>query len=635
MLIKSILPIFAILLFVGATPPACFLSCVQVIARWCERAHADFRCVCENSPSLVGCLVDICPYGNFFSARDHFWGTCLERLSADSDNEISSGESTHDARSNADYNKPKKPAIDDIPSYDDESEENETEEDEEYYDDEEEEEDDEETYDDEEDDDYYYDDYDDEEGDDDDDDENVKDGDQDDEDKKYYPIEEDEKEEKDDKEDKDWHLTPGNPFEPRTADSNSATFMAQNIYSEVNYPSEDYKQREPEEEKLQQNNKYNTEDYLGSKADEDLSEKSLDIEKGPSNFEKIRPNHGSLYADYDIESNYNDGKSEYESQSGEEKERYNQHETQPIEEEEYGDYGEGDGNYYNDNDDDNDDDEEEENDDLSENDDEFEEEEEEEEEEGAYDSEEFEEEENKFEEEGYEYPDTSGLYQDYQNQDHQSNHVNDKKSYESNEQDPTSNDFEANSNSEGDNISTDNVDITYLEKENPEVEEDVAKFADVELREKSEALIKQRQKSIDSKFLKGLTDTPINTLKNFNTKQEQHSPYTFTGNRLSHHKPFRSFKEYLEQNEKNVKVVSSSTSHEDGVSDDGSSGDESEIFDQRISKNAPPSRPGRYNNEGTIEEDIVKGIPKKIKSQVLRLPHNAKAVASKIKNKII
>lgn len=64
-----------------ATPPACFLACTQVIARWCEHNHRDFKCICDNSPSLVGCLVDICPYGSFFSARDHFWGTCLERLS--------------------------------------------------------------------------------------------------------------------------------------------------------------------------------------------------------------------------------------------------------------------------------------------------------------------------------------------------------------------------------------------------------------------------------------------------------------------------------------------------------------------------------------------------------------------------
>ena len=34
------------------------------------------------SDVLVSCLVDICPYGNFESARDHFLGTCLEHSKA-------------------------------------------------------------------------------------------------------------------------------------------------------------------------------------------------------------------------------------------------------------------------------------------------------------------------------------------------------------------------------------------------------------------------------------------------------------------------------------------------------------------------------------------------------------------------
>jgi len=85
MLFKALFPLLSLISIALATPPACFLSCVQVIARWCEFNHDDFRCICDNSPSLVGCLVDICPYGNFFSARDHFWGTCLERLSENND----------------------------------------------------------------------------------------------------------------------------------------------------------------------------------------------------------------------------------------------------------------------------------------------------------------------------------------------------------------------------------------------------------------------------------------------------------------------------------------------------------------------------------------------------------------------
>lgn len=63
-----------------ATPPACFISCINNIARWCPNHHLDFRCMCDNTPAVIDCLVDICPYGNFFGARDHFWGTCVERL---------------------------------------------------------------------------------------------------------------------------------------------------------------------------------------------------------------------------------------------------------------------------------------------------------------------------------------------------------------------------------------------------------------------------------------------------------------------------------------------------------------------------------------------------------------------------
>lgn len=80
----SIFVITKIFFLIGmgmSTPPACFLSCTNVISKWCDRDHSDFRCICDNSPSLVGCLVDVCPYGDFLNARDHFWGTCLERLS--------------------------------------------------------------------------------------------------------------------------------------------------------------------------------------------------------------------------------------------------------------------------------------------------------------------------------------------------------------------------------------------------------------------------------------------------------------------------------------------------------------------------------------------------------------------------
>lgn len=61
-----------------ATPPACFLACTNALASNCTHGHRDLSCLCRARDSLVGCLVDICPYGVFDSARDHYLGTCLE-----------------------------------------------------------------------------------------------------------------------------------------------------------------------------------------------------------------------------------------------------------------------------------------------------------------------------------------------------------------------------------------------------------------------------------------------------------------------------------------------------------------------------------------------------------------------------
>lgn len=65
-----------------ATPPACFLSCTSAIAASCTHGHRDLTCICRERDSLVGCLIDLCPYGSFESARDHFLGTCLEHKRA-------------------------------------------------------------------------------------------------------------------------------------------------------------------------------------------------------------------------------------------------------------------------------------------------------------------------------------------------------------------------------------------------------------------------------------------------------------------------------------------------------------------------------------------------------------------------
>ncbi|CAH2351487.1 hypothetical protein CLIB1423_03S07404 [[Candida] railenensis] len=64
-----------------ATPPACLLSCINELAHSCPYVHSDYQCICAKKDSLIGCLVDICPYGTFELARDHFLGVCLERQS--------------------------------------------------------------------------------------------------------------------------------------------------------------------------------------------------------------------------------------------------------------------------------------------------------------------------------------------------------------------------------------------------------------------------------------------------------------------------------------------------------------------------------------------------------------------------
>ena len=39
----------------------------------------NLTCICINEDLTIGCLVDdICPFGTFISARDHYIGTCLE-----------------------------------------------------------------------------------------------------------------------------------------------------------------------------------------------------------------------------------------------------------------------------------------------------------------------------------------------------------------------------------------------------------------------------------------------------------------------------------------------------------------------------------------------------------------------------
>lgn len=78
MLLPTTILLWILVTLVEATPPACFLSCTNEIAALCDSHHMGFRCICANETKLVACLVDICPYGNFESARDHYLGTCME-----------------------------------------------------------------------------------------------------------------------------------------------------------------------------------------------------------------------------------------------------------------------------------------------------------------------------------------------------------------------------------------------------------------------------------------------------------------------------------------------------------------------------------------------------------------------------
>ncbi|CAK9441746.1 uncharacterized protein LODBEIA_P56140 [Lodderomyces beijingensis] len=70
--------LFALFSWGLATPPACFLSCVSEVTRDFPGHLKDVTRVCQKEDAIVGCLVDICPFGNFQSARDHYIGTCLE-----------------------------------------------------------------------------------------------------------------------------------------------------------------------------------------------------------------------------------------------------------------------------------------------------------------------------------------------------------------------------------------------------------------------------------------------------------------------------------------------------------------------------------------------------------------------------
>lgn len=176
-----------------------------------------------------------------------------------------------------------------------------------------------------------------------------------------------------------------------------------------------------------------------------------------------------------------------------------------------------------------------------------------------------------------------------------------------------------------------NYDPLTLEKEDHVLDSESAKFDESKIKERAEKLVEQKKKLLDNKFLKEL-ETPVKS-KGYSSKQEEHSPFNYVGHRISHSKPFRSFKEYLEKSQNKVKVISNSLKSDDQEEDE--SFDTGDITSQKVAKNSPPTDPSRYNTDGTIEKDIVKGIPKKIKRKIKRLPNDVSEKLKKIKNKII
>jgi len=174
-------------------------------------------------------------------------------------------------------------------------------------------------------------------------------------------------------------------------------------------------------------------------------------------------------------------------------------------------------------------------------------------------------------------------------------------------------------------------DALSFEKEDHELDVESAKFDESKIKEKSEKVTEQTRKQLDNKFLKDL-GKPSRS-KGFSPKQEEHSPYSFAGHRLSRSKPFRSFKEYMEKTHDNVKVVSNSKAAEENQALE--TFDTGEYRGQKVAKNSPPSDPSKYNTDGTIEEDIVEGIPKKIKTAIKKLPQIADRAVHKVKNIII
>ncbi|GME86025.1 unnamed protein product [Ambrosiozyma monospora] len=63
-----------------STAPWCSLDCAVSIAKTCPDQLTDLSCLCEKKTEFLDCLTDVCPDDNYYAARDHYLGTCLEHI---------------------------------------------------------------------------------------------------------------------------------------------------------------------------------------------------------------------------------------------------------------------------------------------------------------------------------------------------------------------------------------------------------------------------------------------------------------------------------------------------------------------------------------------------------------------------
>lgn len=174
------------------------------------------------------------------------------------------------------------------------------------------------------------------------------------------------------------------------------------------------------------------------------------------------------------------------------------------------------------------------------------------------------------------------------------------------------------------------IDPLSLEKEDHDLDQETAKFDESEIREKSEKLVAHNKKVLDNKFLKDL-ETPVKP-QGFSSKQEEHSPYSYVGHKLSHMKPFRSFKEYLDKSQNHVKVTSTASKSKENNTE--SVFDEGDVTSQRVARNSPPTDPSRFNTEDDDPPD-KRSIKKKVLHKTVGVVLEAKEKAKEVKNIII